>query len=78
MKAFEEWYKKHAREHPWRSNKEFIKDAWKAALEWALIHSPVEYEHKACVSNQGQGMDGYTMLANFRRMDTKIKEELNS
>ena len=36
MKAFDEWYMKHAKENPWRRDSDFIKDAWNAALVWVL------------------------------------------
>lgn len=36
MKEFEKWFKLYAKENPWRKDSDMIKDAWKAALEWAL------------------------------------------
>lgn len=50
-------------------------DAWVAALEMVSKLCPTN--KNATFANQGQGMDGYTELANYKAMYEKLKEELN-
>lgn len=50
MKAFDEWYIKHAKEKPWRKDSDFIKDAWRAALEWTLDMARTNEIHDAKVN----------------------------
>lgn len=51
-----------------------VKTAWKAALELMLGLCPIN--EKAAFANQGQGMDGYTELANYKNMCKILKREL--
>lgn len=52
-----------------------FEDGWKAALDWVSKLCPTN--ENATFANQGQGMDGYTELANYKTMYKKLKEELN-
>ena len=81
MKAFEKWWDSL---HPKTNAHVYCDDcngfvvcaewAWKAALEWVLSKTP--NNDKATFANQGQGMDGYTELANYKQLKNMIEEEL--
>lgn len=58
-----------------RDEYENAKAGWKAALKWISKLCPTN--EKATFANQGQGMDSYTELANYKAMYKKLKEELN-
>ena len=47
-------------------------EGWKAALEWVLKLCPTN--ENATFANQGQGMDGYSELANYKEMYRILKK----
>lgn len=76
MKEFELWFekKKAGYSHAAYYTDKY-EDGWRAALEMVLKLCPTN--EKATFANQGQGMDGYTELANYKAMYKKLKEELD-
>lgn len=77
MKEFERYMRK---EYPFikvnSGNYNHSWQVWDAALKWVLEKSPRGKEDKATFANQGQGLDGYTMLAWYNQMADMIEKEL--
>ena len=55
---------------------DYRKEGWLAALE--CIYKKIPNNNKATFANQGQGMDGYSELANYRLIKSFIEGELNN
>jgi len=57
-----------------RDMKAACKAAYRTALEWVLNLCPTN--ENATFANQGQGMDGFSELANYKQMSVLVKKEL--